>query len=281
MLEVGNLGYDTWQTVYFQRGTVLASELVLAYALQRYMTVKIGIRILLICLNRFISDSSGSSRLAYHALALSILLSPAFLIIDHIHFQYNGFLYGILIMSLVLMRKQSSMLTGGVLFAGLLCFKHIFLYLAPAYFVYLLRAHCLHPGSIFYIRYGKTFKLAIGLIGVFGACFAPFMYWGQLDQLMTRLFPFSRGLCHSYWAPNFWALYSFSDRVLLQGWRWNICSVKSLLMVLVAPRFGLPVDRAAVDSGTRGLVGDTSFAVLPAISPRTTFLWTVFFQLVV
>lgn len=169
------------------------------------------------CPRRFISNSSASSRPACHALALSILLSPALLIIDHIHFQYNGFLYGILILSLVFMQEQSSMLLGGLFFAVLLCFKHIYLYLAPAYFVYLLRAHCLHPGSIFYIRYEKSFKLAIGLIGVFGLCFGPFLYWGQLDQLLTRLFPFSRGLCHSYWAPNFWALYSFSDRVLLKG----------------------------------------------------------------
>lgn len=231
MLKVENLGYDTWQTVYFQRGTVLASELVLAYALQRYMKINTDLRILLICLRRFVLNSYGSSRPACHALALSILLSPALLIIDHIHFQYNGFLYGILILSLALMQKQSSMLVGGLLFAVLLCFKHIFLYLAPAYFVYLLRAYCLHPGSIFYIRYGKSFKLAIGLIGVFGACFGPFLYWGQLDQLLTRLFPFARGLCHSYWAPNFWALYSFSDRVLLKSRRFTICSAESLLTI--------------------------------------------------
>lgn len=282
MLQVENLGYDTWQTVYFQRGTVLASELVLAFALQRYVNLKMERRISLMWPHRFIADSPGSSRPASHALALSILLSPAFLIIDHIHFQYNGFLYGILILSLVLMQKRSSILAGGLLFAVLLCFKHIYLYLAPAYFVYLLRAYCLHPGSIFDIRYGKSFKLAIGLIGVFGACFGPFLYWGQLDQLRTRLFPFSRGLCHSYWAPNFWALYSFSDRVLLKGKIFNsICSAEELLTILVAPRLGLPVDRAAVDSVTRGLVGDTSFAVLPAVSPRTTFLCTVFFQMVI
>jgi alpha-1,3-glucosyltransferase len=29
-----------------------------------------------------------------------------------------------------------------VAFAALLCFKHIFLYVAPAYFCYLLRAYC-------------------------------------------------------------------------------------------------------------------------------------------
>lgn len=43
MLDVGDLGYDTWQTVYFQRATVLASELVLAYALQRYLEINIYI----------------------------------------------------------------------------------------------------------------------------------------------------------------------------------------------------------------------------------------------
>ncbi len=78
-----------------------------------------------------------------HAIALSILLSPGFLIIDHIHFQYNSMMYGILIFSIALARADSGLLPSGILFAILLCFKHIYLYLAPAYFVYLLRAYCL------------------------------------------------------------------------------------------------------------------------------------------
>lgn len=36
MLVVKNLNYDSWQTVYFQRATVILSELVLVYALNRY-----------------------------------------------------------------------------------------------------------------------------------------------------------------------------------------------------------------------------------------------------
>ena len=151
------------------------------------------------------------------AASLSILFSPGLFIIDHIHFQYNGMLYGVLILSIVAARKQSSLLLSGVLFALLLCFKHIYLYLAPAYFVYLLRVYCLSPRSIYRVRVGNCLKLGSALLLVFGAVFGPFVYWGQTEQLLKRLFPFSRGLCHAYWAPNVWALYSFADRVLLFG----------------------------------------------------------------
>ncbi|MCJ1359499.1 MAG: glycosyl transferase, partial [Icmadophila ericetorum] len=247
MLSVKNLEYDSWQTIYFQRTSVILTELVLAYSLQK-----------------FVASKAPQWQYLAHPAALSILLSPGLLIIDHIHFQYNGFLYAILILSLVLAQKQSTLLWSGILFAALLCLKHIYLYLAPAYFVYLLRGYCLSPRSIFRIRFGNCIKLATGLLVVFGVAIGPFVYMGQTDQLIKRLFPFSRGLCHAYWAPNVWAMYSFIDRVL----------------IFVAPKLGLPIKKAALNSVTRGLVGDTSFAVLPEITPRTTFILTLTAQLI-
>jgi alpha-1,3-glucosyltransferase len=139
------------------------------------------------------------------------------LIIDHIHFQYNGFLYGVLVLSIALARKNSGLLLSGMLFAALLCLKHIYLYLAPAYFVYLLRAYCLGSRSIFDIRILNCIKLGLGIAVVGGLSFGPFVYYEQISQVLTRLFPFSRGLCHAYWAPNVWAMYSFCDRVLILG----------------------------------------------------------------
>ena len=109
------------------------------------------------------------------------------------------------------------MLFSGLLFAALLCLKHIYLYLAPAYFVFLLRAYCLGQDSILHVRFGNCIKLAFGLAVVFTSAVGPFVYWGQAEQLLKRLFPFSRGLCHAYWAPNVWAMYSFTDRILIYG----------------------------------------------------------------
>jgi alpha-1,3-glucosyltransferase len=163
---------------------------------------------------------ASPSKTTAHAAALAIFLSPGLLIIDHIHFQYNGSMYGILILSIVF-AQEGRLLLSGLSFAALLCMKHIYLYLAPAYFVYLLRAYCLssnwslYPTAIFRIQFFNCIKLGLGIAAIFGAAFGPFVYWEQIPQLMSRLFPFSRGLCHAYWAPNVWAMYSFTDRILI------------------------------------------------------------------
>ncbi|KAK5378923.1 glycosyl transferase [Exophiala xenobiotica] len=247
MLQVQNLNYDSWTTVCFQRASVIVTELLLVYSLHRYT-----------------ETSPLSTRRQSHAVALSILLSPGLFIIDHIHFQYNGFLYGLLILSIVLARRESTMLYSGMLFALLLCLKHIYLYLAPAYFVYLARVYCLHPNNMLRPQFANILKLGTSIVAIFAAAFGPFAAWGQLDQLKSRLFPFARGLCHAYWAPNAWAVYSFLDRAL----------------IVAAPYLGLSVDQNAVKSVTRGLVGDTAFAVLPEISAAQCFMLTLSFQLI-
>lgn len=164
---------------------------------------------------RYVKSAPAANKHLAHLASLSLLLSPGLLIIDHIHFQYNGFLYGILILSIVWARKQSTLLYSGIAFAALLCLKHIYLYLSLAWFVYLLRAYCLDPKSFIRPRFGHIIKLGVGVLSVFGLAFGPFVYWNQLFQLKERLFPFSRGLTHAYWAPNVWAMYAFTDRLLI------------------------------------------------------------------
>ena len=68
-------------------------------------------------------------------------------------------------------------------------------------------------GEILPVRF---LTLANAVILVFLLSIGPFALMGQLPQLLSRLFPFTRGLNHAYWAPNAWALVTTLDRVLLK-----------------------------------------------------------------
>lgn len=95
----------------------------------------------------------------------------------------------------------------------LLNLKHIYLYCAPVYFVFLLRQYVLGADG-FGHGLRKLVVLGGSVVAVFAASFGPFVYHGQIPAVLSRLFPFKRGLCHAYWAPNFWALYNAADKAL-------------------------------------------------------------------
>ena len=63
-------------------------------------------------------------------------------LVDHVHFQYNGLLLGVLLLSVADVRAGRER-RGAVGFAALLCAKHLFLFAAPLYFCHLLQTHVL------------------------------------------------------------------------------------------------------------------------------------------
>ncbi|KAG0057677.1 glycosyl transferase [Gryganskiella cystojenkinii] len=253
IVQVDNLNYDTQATIYFQRTTVIVTELVLFWALQRLLTVM-------------------GNRPLQKILNWSLMLNPGLLMVDNMHFQYNGFLYGILIHSLV-DAKQGNLLRSGILFAALLNFKHIFLYIALPYFAFLLRAYCFENSgnSIRARSWISAFRplnfLALGLsvVIVFAISLGPFVAMNQLPELAGRLFPFKRGLTHSYWAANFWAVYSFVDRAMI------VLVSKTHL----GQYFNLSLDTSALSAATRGIVGDVAFGVLPTVTAQHTLILTL------
>ncbi|CAN0900408.1 Probable dolichyl pyrophosphate Glc1Man9GlcNAc2 alpha-1,3-glucosyltransferase [Linum grandiflorum] len=226
------LNYKANTVVYFQRITVILSDLCLLYGVYR-LTRKL----------------EGKAKVLMWTL---VVWSPALVIVDHIHFQYNGFLLGLLMLSISCLQDGSDLM-GGFLFAVLLCFKHLFAVAGPVYFVYLLRHYC-RGGLLKGI--GRLSIMGAVVVSVFAAAFGPFFYQGQIQQVISRMFPFGRGLCHAYWAPNFWVFYIIFDKGL----------------AFVLRRLGLEVPTPTA-SFTGGLVGDSSpFAVLPQVTPLTTFI---------
>ncbi|KAL9180745.1 hypothetical protein ACHAXT_011198 [Thalassiosira profunda] len=157
---------------------------------------------------------------------LLIVTNPGLIMLDHIHFQYNGMLLGVLLASIAfIVRGQTDQrweLLGAATFASLLAMKHLYLMLAPLYFVYLLRRHCFVAKTIgnetaAFFSVGRLAVLGAVTLACFLGPFIPFLMQsdptGQMQQIMKRLFPFGRGLVHDYWAANVWALYLFNSRV--------------------------------------------------------------------
>ena len=77
-----NLYYASDKTILFQRLSVEVTDLVLILSLAYYF-----------------GCSSPNQTLAF----LLCIFAPGFLIVDHIHFQYNGYLVGLYILSVVLL----------------------------------------------------------------------------------------------------------------------------------------------------------------------------------
>ncbi|KAH9329636.1 hypothetical protein KI387_001744, partial [Taxus chinensis] len=230
MLDLHLHNYRAPTAIIFQRATVTLSDLLLYWALWR-------------CCRKL---SLEKQRLVY----VAVVWSPALFIVDHIHFQYNGFLLGILLLSLSFLLEGHD-IVGGSLFAVLLCFKHLFAVAAPVYFVYLLRHYCTGRHKVL-----RFFALGVSVLSVFLLAFGPFLYYRQIPEVLKRLFPFGRGLCHAYWAPNVWALYNTADKVI----------------AFLLRRLGFDF-KSPTASLTGGLVGDfASYVVLPQITPSASLL---------
>ncbi|KAG6402751.1 hypothetical protein SASPL_134962 [Salvia splendens] len=228
------LNYASSSVILFQRFSVVLSDLVLVYSAYR-LTRSRNFRAL--------------ERLLISAL---VIWAPGLLIVDHMHFQYNGFLLGILLLSISFLEEGRDLI-GGFIFAVLLCFKHLFAVAAPVYFVYLFRHYC-RGGLV--KGFGRLVLMGSAVVAVFAAAYGPFWYYGQIQEVLQRMFPFGRGLCHAYWAPNFWVFYIMLDKAL--GFLFT--------------RLGFSI-KAPTASFTGGLVGDSSpFSVLPTITPLITFI---------
>ncbi|KAL7609619.1 probable dolichyl pyrophosphate Glc1Man9GlcNAc2 alpha-1,3-glucosyltransferase [Lactuca sativa] len=225
------LNYKSPSVIIFQRLTVIASDSILIYSIYK-LTKNLNSK------KRFL-------------IWISVISSPGLLIVDHIHFQYNGFLLGLLMASLGALQNGHD-LTGGFIFAILLCFKHLFAVAGPVYFVYILRHYC--RGG-FLRGFSKLITMGVVVIAVFVTAYGPFACHGQIQDVLKRMFPFGRGLCHAYWAPNFWVFYILSDK----------------LLAFVFTKLGFYI-KTPTASFTGGLVGDSSpFAILPTVTPLVTF----------
>jgi alpha-1,3-glucosyltransferase len=149
-------------------------------------------------------------------------------------------------------------------FSVLVYLKHLFAPLALPVGAYLLSAYCAQGGRFRVMHFCKLVAVALAVtLLAFGPFIAQPNGMQQMQQIFTRLFPFDRGLVHTYWAPNVWALYCSADRAVLAVCRAGALPFPGLLGPLCAVAAGF--DPAA--SPTTGVLGAASaFAFLPPVS---------------
>ncbi|OQR99237.1 dolichyl pyrophosphate Glc1Man9GlcNAc2 alpha-1,3-glucosyltransferase-like [Achlya hypogyna] len=273
MLALTPLNYASPATVVFQRLSVIVSDIVLYCAIVKYCNSWPRVTTTEVAFNT-------NKRIV---VLLLTFLDAGLLMVDHVHFQYNGMLLGLLILSVAYIRDGDDV-KGAFVYAVLLMMKHIYLYVALLYFVYLFGHYCytvppakqMRKRSLSNTDVHETLEALVNgqgrfslrrfatlgavVLGVFGVAFAsvlagpsPHSLGAHLAQIASRLFPVQRGLCHAYWAPNAWALYAFADKVL-------------------ATLFRVPSPIGAMSGG---LVQEATFVVLPNVAPAVCALLTL------
>lgn len=249
-------GLDDEKLKVFMRATVIASE---------YLVYIPAAVIFVRRFSRLYSLHAWDASLAL----VAILMQPATILIDHVHFQYNTVMLGLVLASM------SSMVAGRLLWASVffvlaLGFKQMALYYAPAVFAYLLGV-CVfprvNPRKLFLIGITTAVSFAILLSPLFvGALYdsyrgidarpelegfaAPLPIFSdvvkklhlsheawyfpviqQLAQLIHRVFPFARGLFEDKVA-NFWCALNIA--VKLRKYPQALLQRASLLATLAA-----------------------------------------------
>ncbi|CAI7807048.1 unnamed protein product [Closterium sp. NIES-53] len=281
---VKGLEHASYATVLFQRVSVMGTDCLLAVAAWR-------------CTRGLPSQAHRN------VAAGAVVLSAGLLLVDHMHFQYNGLLLALLLLSLSLL-AEGRHVWASFAFACLCCFKHLFAVAGPFFLIFLLRHHCFPPppttaapltsarsstkpsrrispgakrqsasalvaGSSIppFASLTRIVTLGAVVLSVLLVSFAPFIVTNQISNLLARLFPFGRGLMHAYWAPNFWALYTLADKLLAAA-----ASAAGSFTGSAARSAGGP-GVGGKGGWTRGLVGDAvGFSVVPQVTPLASLL---------
>ncbi len=104
MLVVSNLEYASAETVLFQRLSVIGSDLMLALGVRTCWQGVARIRRL--------PKSDGEAEGQLVQMLYLVFLNAGLLIVDHIHFQYNGFLFGVFLHSIGCMMQDKFIQSG-------------------------------------------------------------------------------------------------------------------------------------------------------------------------
>ena len=141
----------------------------------------------------YAAPPTGAHRGRRLLLVLQLAATPALVLTDHGHFQYNCVSLGLGLWGMLAAmggRPHAS----AIAFSLALNFKQMSLYLAPAFFCYLL-AGCLRTRRTMLGKALATFQLAFTVLATFALCWLPFLGSAEAAlAVVRRIFPVERHL---------------------------------------------------------------------------------------
>jgi len=236
--KIGDLIDPSWFALYTSRGSHDSSLKIFMRATVLVSEYLIYVPAVVVFVRRF-SRLSGVATWTSSVALVAILMQPATILVDHVHFQYNTVMLGFVTASM------SSMLAGrylwsAIFFVAALGFKQMALYYAFSIFAYML-GNCLFPktnfprffgiaavttvsfailvlpiivGTVYDVRRGidprpdldgprPPLPIFQGLAEYLDTEAFYYPVVEQLIQMVHRIFPFARGLFEDKVA-NFW-----------------------------------------------------------------------------
>ena len=178
-------GYESPHHQFFMRMSVLVSDCIF-FISALYFSVR---------------NLKVSSK--YKWVFFALCSHPGLTLIDYGHFQYNCVSLGLTLWATIFISQGRNVLAA-IAFSAALNFKQMELYHAIPIFFYLL-ASCQKKGSSFLSQIGNLVKIGAATLATFALIWYPFLqlHDGLLQQVVSRVFPFNRGLFEDYVA-NFW-----------------------------------------------------------------------------
>ncbi|KAI1659736.1 glycosyltransferase family 57 protein [Daldinia decipiens] len=164
--KVGSLIDPSWFALYTSRGSDDPTLKVFMRATVIVSEYLIYIPAAVVFVRRY-SKLSGVAQWTASVALVAILMQPATILIDHVHFQYNTVMLGFVLASM------SSMVAGRYMWASIffvcaLGFKQMALYYAPAVFAFLLGS-CIFPR----INIGRFMGIAAVTLASFAVLILP------------------------------------------------------------------------------------------------------------
>lgn len=181
-------GYESRTSKAAMRATVLLSDVLIMFPA---------------CMLALSALGSGARTSRRHWCLALILFHPAFVLVDHGHFQYNCISLGLTAAGFAAICKGRPFV-GSFLFVLAINHKHMSMYHAPAFFAHLL-GWCLR-GDTAMRAFGRFASLGAVVLLTFAGVWIPFLVHPQSAlAVLLRLVPVRRGVFEDYVA-NFWCV---------------------------------------------------------------------------